>query len=301
MIGHEAAQNVDPRPGTTQARLTRWAALALCAASACGRPPARVDASLVAAGDIASCWWRWDDATGRLLDHVGGVVVVLGDAAYQDGTARQLTGCYGPNWGRHKSRTRAVLGNHDRRTGQGAPFFAYFGTAAGEPGKGWWSFEQDGWHVVGLNSETAIGAGSEQLRWLAADLAAHPARCTLVAIHRPIYSSGKHGDARRLREVARILHAHRVDVVLSGHDHNYERFAPRNAAEQADSAGLVQFVVGTGGAPMYRPGVRSPLSRAFNSRVHGVLALRLRPDGYDWEFVPTRPRVFEDRGSGRCH
>lgn len=279
------------------------AALALCAAAACrdGPVPARLDADLVIAGDVASCWWRWDDATGRLLDQIGGVVLLLGDAVYQDGTAAQFSGCYEPAWGRHRGRTRPVPGNHDMRTEEGAPFFAYFGAAAGEPGKGWQSWNQDGWHIVGLNSEVEIGAGSEQLRWLEADLRANPSRCTLVYVHRPAFSSGKHGDSRRVADLLRVLYAHRVDVLLGGHDHNYERFAPQDTAGRRDPArGIVQFVVGTGGAPLYRGGERGPNSLAFNSRVHGVLAMHLRPDGYDWEFVPTRRRVFEDRGSDRC-
>lgn len=276
---------------------------AVGAAAACREAPLpdRRDPSLVIAGDVASCWWRWDDATARLLDGLGGVVLVLGDAVYQDGTAAQFARCYGPSWGRHRARTRPVIGNHDARSGGGAPYFAYFGAAAGEPGKGWYSWNQDGWHIVALNSETPIGAGSEQLRWLEADLRAHPALCTLAYVHRPAFSSGKHGNSRRVADLLRVLYAHRVDVLLSGHDHNYERFAPQDTAGGLDpQRGIVQFVVGTGGAPLYRPGVMKPNSEAFNSRVHGVLAMHLRPDGYDWEFVPIRRRVFEDRGSDHC-
>jgi 3',5'-cyclic AMP phosphodiesterase CpdA len=260
-----------------------------------------VDASLVAAGDVASCWWRWDEATARLLDRIDGTVLVLGDMAYQDGTAAQIERCYGPTWGRHRERTRPVLGNHDARTDDGAPFFAYFGAAAGEAGKGWFSGDQDGWHIVGLNSETGIAAGSEQLRWLEADLAASRAPCTLVYAHRPAFSSGDHGGSDRVADLLKVLYRHRVDVLLGGHDHHYERFVPQDTLGRRDpERGIVQFVVGTGGAPLYRRHLRNPNTAAFNSRVHGVLALRLRPGGYDWEFVPTRRGVFEDRGSGRC-
>jgi acid phosphatase type 7 len=178
-----------PRPTLARIRNAVFLGTLLTAAACREAVPPRMDASLVAAGDIASCWWRWDDATGRLLDHIDGVVVGLGDMVYQAGTAAQFSGCYSPNWGRHRSRTRVVIGNHDGRTEKGAPFYAYFGAAAGVPGKGWYSWDQEGWHIVGLNSEVAIGAGSEQLRWLEADLRAHPALCTLAFVHRPAFSS----------------------------------------------------------------------------------------------------------------
>jgi 3',5'-cyclic AMP phosphodiesterase CpdA len=271
-------------------------------AAACSEPPPRVDATLVAAGDIAGCWWRWDDATGRLLDRVGGEVIALGDIAYQQGTAAQLTGCYGPNWGRHKARTHPVIGNHDARTEHGAAYYAYFGDAAGPIWRGWYSWELKGWHMVAINSELPTAAlEADQLRWLEADLRTHPTRCALAYMHRPPFSSGQHGNSARMSAVLGVLYRHGVDVILSGHDHDYERFAPQDTLGRADPAhGIVQFVVGTGGAPLYRPGTPRPNSRTFNSRVHGVLAMRLREDGYDWEFVPTRRGVFEDHGSERC-
>jgi 3',5'-cyclic AMP phosphodiesterase CpdA len=285
-------------------RSSRYAVLITAAllAACAQRLPARMDATLVAAGDIAGCWWRWDDATGRLLDPVDGTVLALGDLAYQNGDPAQYRACYGPNWGRHRSRTRPVIGNHDARTARGAGYYGYFGAAAGPPGKGWYSWEREGWHLVALNSELGDPAlDAEQLRWLDADLRAHPTRCALAYMHRPAYSSGQHGSSARMQQVLRVLYRHGVDVILSGHDHDYERFSPQDTLGRPDPArGIVQFVVGTGGAPLYRPGVPLPNSRTFNSRVHGVLALRLRADGYDWEFVPIRRGVFEDRGTERC-
>jgi 3',5'-cyclic AMP phosphodiesterase CpdA len=256
----------------------------------------------VAAGDIAGCWWRSDEATARLLDHIGGVVMPLGDAVYQDGSVQQFDRCYAPTWGRHKARTRPVIGNHDYRSEHGGPYYAYFGAAAGPAGKGWYSFELEGWHVVVLNTETALTPGSEQLEWLTRDLAAHPARCTLAAMHRPRFSSGEHGDSRRVREVFRILYQGGVDVLLSGHDHLDERFAPQDTLGRADPArGVRQFVVGTGGAPFYafRDTLRAH-SEVHQNRVHGVLRLVFHPDGYDWEFVGTGDG-FNDRGHGSCH
>ncbi|SOD02207.1 3',5'-cyclic AMP phosphodiesterase CpdA [bacterium JGI 053] len=279
-------------------------ALALLAAcgggdGAHGAPP---HTSLVAAGDVAGCWWRSDEATARLLDHIGGVVVPLGDAVYQDGSTGQFARCYGPTWGRHKARTRPVIGNHDYRTEHGGPYYDYFGAAAGPRDKGWYSYELEGWHVVGLNTETEIGAGSEQLEWLREDLRTHPARCTLVAMHRPRFSSGKHGDSERVKDAFRAMYDGGVDVLLSGHDHLYERFAPQDPDGRADPRrGVRQFVVGTGGAPLYS--FRETIHRnseAHQNDVHGVLRVVFHPDGYDWEFVGVGA-AFSDKGHGECH
>jgi 3',5'-cyclic AMP phosphodiesterase CpdA len=282
------------------------ALLALVLLAACTRGDvehgARPHTSLVAAGDIAGCWWRSDEATALLLDHIGGVVAPLGDEVYSDGTARQYARCYGPTWGRHKARTRPAVGNHDTRTDNGGPYYDYFGAAAGPRGKGWYSYELEGWHVVVLNSETDIGPRSEQLAWLRGDLRTHPTRCTLAYMHRPRFSSGKHGDSERVKDVFRVLYDGGVDVLVSGHDHMYERFAPQDPSARADPArGVRQFVVGTGGAPFY--GIRdtlAPNSETRQNRVHGVLRLVFHPDGYEWEFVGVA-RAFHDEGRGSCH
>ncbi|MFL5384597.1 MAG: metallophosphoesterase family protein [Longimicrobiaceae bacterium] len=282
------------------AALPALALLAACKGEApAGAPP---HTSLVAAGDIAGCWWRADEATARLLDHIGGVVAPLGDNVYQSGTAGQYARCYGPTWGRHKARTRPAIGNHDSKTENGGPYYDYFGAAAGPRGKGWYSYALEGWHVVVLNSEVGITADSEQLAWLREDLRTHPARCTLAYMHRPRFSSGKHGDSERVKEAFRVLYEGGVDVLLSGHDHSYERFAPQDPEGRKDDArGVRQFVVGTGGAPFYdfRDEVR-PNSEVHQNSVHGVLRLVFRPDGYDWEFVGTG-KGFHDEGKGDCH
>jgi acid phosphatase type 7 len=258
--------------------------------------------SLVAAGDIASCWWRSDEATARLLDHIGGVVASLGDNVYQSGSAGQFARCYGPTWGRHKARTRPAIGNHETRSDDGTPYYDYFGAAAGPRGKGWYSYELEGWHVVVLNTETDIAAGSEQLRWLRDDLRRHPARCTLAYMHRPRYSSGKHGDSARMIDAFRTLYDGGVDVMLGGHDHSYERFAPQDPDARADPAsGVRQFVAGTGGAPFYAMrDTPAPNSEIRQNHVHGVLRLVFHADGYDWEFVGVGDG-FSDKGHGTCH
>jgi 3',5'-cyclic AMP phosphodiesterase CpdA len=247
-------------------------------AAACGggdgerRRPEPPRTSMVAAGDVASCWWRGDEATARLLDRIPGVIAALGDLVYQDGTPQQFARCYGPTWGRHLDRTRPTPGNHDYRYRKGAGYYDYFGARAGEPRKGWYSYELDGWHVAVLNSEEEIGAGSEQLRWLEADLRAHPARCTMVYTHRPRFSSGKHGGSDRMEDVFRVMYDNGVDVLLGGHDHHYERFAPQTPDGRRDDArGVRQFVIGTGGSPTYRLGLTLPNSEVRDARSHGVV------------------------------
>jgi len=278
------------------------ALLAACGGDDGARRAARPRTSLVTAGDVASCWWRADEATARLLDRIDGVVAPLGDLVYQDGTPQQFARCYGPTWGRHLERTRPTPGNHDYRYRDGAGYWAYFGPRAGERGRGWHSYELDGWHVVVLNSEEKLDAGSEQLRWLEADLRAHPARCTLVYAHRPRFSSGKHGGSRRMIDAYRVMYEHGVDVLLGGHDHHYERFAPQDPDGRRDARrGIRQFVVGTGGAPTYRLGEILPNSEVRNARTHGVLRLVFHPDGYEWHFVPVRGHRFTDAGRGACH
>jgi 3',5'-cyclic AMP phosphodiesterase CpdA len=274
--------------------------LAGCKEAAREATGARPHTSLVAAGDIAGCWWRGDAATASLLDHIGGVVAPLGDNVYGDGSAVQYERCYGPTWGRHKARTRPAIGNHDTRTDRGGPYYDYFGAAAGPRGKGWYSYDLEGWHVVVLNSEIDIAPGDEQLTWLRDDLRAHPSRCTLAYMHRPRFSSGKHGDSERVKPAFRVLYEGGVDVLLGGHDHIYERFGPQNPDGRADPRGVRQFVVGTGGAPFY--GFQrqfKPNSEVHQNRVHGVLRLVFHPDGYDFEFVGTGAG-FSDKGSGKC-
>ncbi|HYW07443.1 MAG TPA: metallophosphoesterase [Longimicrobium sp.] len=278
----------------------------LLAGAACDRAPEpsgpRARASLIAAGDVASCWWRSDEATARLIDRMDGVVAALGDLVYQAGTEDQYRDCYVPTWGRHVNRTRPTLGNHDRRTRRGAAYYRLFGARAGEPGKGWYSYDLDGWHVVVLNSEEDMKPGSPQLRWLEADLRAHPTPCTLAYMHRPLFSSGKHGGSARVRDAWRVLYAGGVDVVLAGHDHHYERFAALTPDGERDPArGIVSFVIGTGGAPLYAVDQPGPHSLAHQNRVHGVVAFRFAPGRYEWEFVPVRGAGYADRGTASCH
>lgn len=260
----------------------------------------------VGAGDIARCNSRGAEATARLLDTIPGTVFTLGDNAYENGTARDFQQCYEPTWGRHKARTRPVPGNHEYHTTAAQPYFQYFGAAAGAPGQGYYSYDLGAWHIVALNSNCGEGggceAGSIQEQWLRADLAAHPAGCTLAYWHHARFSVGRYDDNPRLRPFWQALYEAGADLVLAGHDHNYQRWAPQDPDGQPDpQRGLRQFVVGTGGAGRYAIQDRPPLLAAANADTYGVFQLTLRPDGYDWVFVPVDGATFTDAGTAACH
>ena len=245
-------------------------------------------------------------ATSKLLlaDRYS-AVLTLGDNQYEDGSYRKYLAAYAPSWGRVKRRTRPTPGNHEYETAGAAGYFRYFGRAAGPPGRGYYSFDVGAWHLVSLDSNCAdVGGcetGSPQERWLRRDLAAHPARCTLAYWHHPRFSSGMHGSDADIAGLWQALSEKRADVVLVGHDHDYERFAPLDGAGMPDAArGIREFVVGTGGKSHRAFESRAPGSQARDATTFGILALTLRPGGYDWRFVPA-VGSFTDRGSGRCH
>jgi 3',5'-cyclic AMP phosphodiesterase CpdA len=259
------------------------------------------DAVFVGAGDIGNCAQGNPEATARLLDRIPGTVFTLGDNAYPSATAEQLANCYGPTWGRHLGRTRSTPGNHEWEVSAGAPYFAYFGAnGAGPSGRGYYSFELGAWHIVSLNANIAAGPGSPQLEWLRSDLAAHPASCTLAYWHHPLFSSGGNGNTPNMRDVWRILDGADADVVLSGHDHTYERFAPQTADGSFDARGIRSFVVGTGGAPLYGMPMMRSNSEVRENRTWGVLKLTLHASSYDWEFVPVDGQLFRDFGNAEC-
>ena len=279
------------------------AALALIVAALDGDLFASPDFSvLVGAGDIASCEPDRAEATAKLLDNIAGTVFTAGDNAYGSGADRQFTQCYERSWGRHRQRTRPAPGNHDYGTDQAAPYFKYFGANAGLAGHGYYSYKLGAWQIVSLNSNTnARYWGTAQEQWLIKDLAANRSDCTLAYWHHPRFSSGTtHGNQVHTRRLFKILHAHGADIVIAGHDHIYERFAPQDAEGRADPKGVRQFVAGTGGAKLYDIGPVRPNSEARNAADHGVLKLTLHPLSYDWQFVPVAGGKFRDRGSGQC-
>jgi hypothetical protein len=248
-----------------------------------------------------------DEETARLIDqvvaeHPDAVVFTLGDNAYPDGTAQQFADYYHPTWGRHKARTRPIPGNHDYRTANGQAYFDYFGDRAGEAGKGYYSYDLGEWHLLALNSEIDISATSVQYAWLKADLEANASTCTLAYWHEPRFSSGANGSNPVSQAVWQLLYEHGADVVLNGHDHNYERFAPMNPAGELDETfGIRAFVVGTGGVSLYD--FRTPIANSVvrDNTSYGVLKMTLKPGRYDWEFLPLEGQTFNDRGSADCN
>jgi hypothetical protein len=257
----------------------------------------------VGAGDIANCETLGGaQATARLLDAIPGTIFTLGDHAYPRGTAKELLDCYGPTWGRHKARTRPTLGNHDLITNHGQPYFDYFGDNAGPKGLGYYSFELGAWHIISLNGTETVGARSPQADWLRDDLKSHPTDCVLAYWHVPLFSSGPHGGTPEMKEVWKILYEAGADVVLSSHDHVYERFAPMDANGKVDQQrGIREFLVGTGGAGVYKFNKKI----AANSEVHdnsayGVLKFTLSKGRYDWKFIPMAGHTFTDEGSAAC-
>jgi calcineurin-like phosphoesterase family protein len=264
-------------------------------------PPPPPPEVLIAAGDIADCRTLGDEATAALLDGLKGTVALLGDNAYESGTEQEYRDCYHPTWGRHKARTRPSPGNHEYRTPGAAGYFAYFGAAAGNPAEGWYSYDLGAWHVVSLNSELPVAAGSAQEQWLRADLAAHPARCTLAYWHRPRFSSARHGNNAGMQPLWQALFDAGADVVLVGHDHVYERFAPQRPDGTPDAArGLRQFTVGTGGRDLYEFNAPVVNSEVRFNQTFGVLELTLEADAYAWEFIPVSG-TFRDTGRAACH
>jgi len=280
-------------------------------------PVGGTDPVFVGAGDIASCASTGDEATANLLDDIVAkapsttTVFTTGDDAYESGTATEFTSCYNPTWGRHQARTRPTVGNHEYySTANASGYFGYFGSilsAAGDTGQGYYSYDLGSWHMIALNSNcsfVACAAGSTQEQWLKADLTAHPNACTLAYWHHPRFSSKlSSGGNSSMKPFWDALYAAKAEVVLNGHVHNYERFAPQTPSGGADPAqGIREFVVGTGGKSLNtftNNGVAN--SQVRYASAYGVLKLTLHPTSYDWQFVTAPGGTVADSGSGSCH
>ena len=262
-------------------------------------------------GTAVACRQR---ATSDLLVGRGlARVLPLGDEQYDNGDLKNFRASYDPTWGRVKSITSPVPGNHEYKTAGAAGYFDYFGAAAGPRGKGYYSYDVGAWHLVALNSNcralpAGTGAngcaeGSPQNTWLEQDLAAHSNTCTLAYWHHPRFSSGPHGAYRVTGAFWEDLYAAGVDVVLNGHDHGYERTKLLNPSGGIDTVrGVREFVVGSGGADLSWFSTTQPVTtQVREAGTFGVLQLRLRPTGYDWTFLPIAGQTFRDTGTGTCH
>ena len=275
-------------------------------ASATPEAPTTGDPVLVGAGDIGECSVaRADDTAALIAALPDATVFTTGDNAYPNGTATDFANCYNPTWGAFKSRTYPSIGNHDWENAS-AGYFAYFGASATGSPNGWYSYDLGSyWHVIVLNSEANYGAGSAQEQWLRTDLAANASKNVIAYWHRPKFDSGSnHGTEIAAEAIWRALYEYGADVVVNGHNHAYERFAPQTPDGVADLAyGIRQFTVGTGGSNLYaRAATADANSEVYDSSTWGVIKLTLKQDGYDWQFVPISGGTgFTDAGSGTVH
>ena len=268
--------------------------------------------TLVGAGDIVGCSdLSAAEATAKLIDAIPGTVFAAGDLAYQRGTYAEFLKCYGPTWGRFKARTRPTPGNHEYDGAPATGYFRYWDGQAGDPGKGYYSYDLGAWHIVVLNTNcgaSQLGGcaeGSPEEIWLKQDLAAHPNVCTLAYGHHALFSSGllpKHAEHPELRAFWQDLYEAHADLVLAGHEHSYERFAPQNPEGNPDPEhGIREIVVGTGGRSHTPLGYAKPNSEVRDDKTYGVLKLTLSPGKYRWQFLPIPGNTFRDSGEGTCH
>jgi len=281
-------------------------------------PGPKDDPVVVAAGDIAcdpahaafnggkgtdiECRQQ---ATADLVSDIDpDAVLALGDLQYEVAKLAEFKASYDKSWGRFKDITYPAPGNHEYGTGVAPGYYDYFGKKAGDRDKGYYSADIGRWHLVALNSNCHLVGGcrrgSPMERWLRADLARNRSRCTVAIWHHPRWSSGLHGSAEKVDGLWRTLVSAKVDLLLTGHDHDYERFAPLDAEGRPAATGVRQFVVGTGGRNLYFFGLPQRGSERKQSQAFGVLKLTLHDDGYSWEFVAVPGEDFTDSGTGRC-
>lgn len=270
-----------------------------------GGPPPTGEV-MIAAGDIAQCGSSNDEATASVVSGIAGTVAVLGDNAYENGSASDYANCYDPSWGAFKARTKPSVGNHEYQTAGASGYYNYFGAAAGDPAKGYYSYDLGAWHIVVLNSNCSFvscAAGSAQEQWLRADLAATTKACTLAYWHHPRFNSGStHGNNTAVAPFWDALYQYGAEVILNGHEHVYERFAPQAPSAVADAAaGIREFVVGTGGRSFYAFGTPKANSEVRNNDTYGVLQLTLGASSYSWQFRRAAGGTFTDSGNGVCH
>lgn len=269
--------------------------------------------TLVGAGDIAGCGaaLAGAEATAKLIEKIPGEVFASGDLAYEHGNAAEFHECYGTTWGRFKERTHPTPGNHEYGTPEARDYFRYWGERAGPVGKGYYSFDLGVWHIVALNSNCdapglgGCAAGSPEETWLKKDLSEHAGSCIIAFGHHALFSSGifrTHAVHPELKAIVQDLYAAHADLLLVGHEHSYERFAPQDPDGKIDPEhGIREIVVGTGGRSHDPLGFAMDNSEVRNMDTFGVIKVTLMPHGYTWEFVHVEGATFTDSGSGVCH
>jgi hypothetical protein len=276
------------------------------------KQPSQETFVLVGAGDIASCKNpEGARATAKLIEQIPGTIFAAGDLAYERGSEEDFKNCYAPAWGRFKDRTRPALGNHEYVDPKASGYFQYWGARAGPRGKGYYSYNLGDWHIVVLNTNCdakdlgGCAAGTPQETWLRQDLAKHPNACILAYGHHALFSSGvfkSHAIHPELKQLWEDLYAAHADLILAGHEHSYERFAPQDPDGKADAAhGIREIVAGTGGRSHDLLGFATPNSEVREWDTYGVLKLTLDSGKYTWEFIPEDGKSFRDSGDGACH
>jgi hypothetical protein len=251
-------------------------------------------------GDTGWCGSPVMPQLARLLTDLGGDILLAGDLAYDSGTLDEFRRCFDPAFGRFRSRFWAAPGNHDYVTPNATGYFTYFADRAGPDRTGYYALRLNGWHVLMLNSVLPLARGSRQFEWVRQELQAAPARCTLAVLHHPFDSSGPNGPNPAQRDLWELLYNNRADLVVSAHDHLYERHAPQDASQRADPVrGIRLFISGGGGAPPYQR-ARAARNSELLLSTHGLLRLKLDPALYEWEFLGVNGNVL-DRGLNICH
>lgn len=239
--------------------------------------------------------------TAAALQRQAGQILLAGDLAYMKGRIEDFRNCFDPEYGRFRSRWRPTPGNHDYDDPGANGYFTYFGDAAGPARRGYYAFEAAAWRILMINSAQPASSNTPQYLWARDELLGNRRRCTMAVWHHPYASSGPNGPNVFMRDMWALLYEQNADVVVSGHDHLYERFAPQNTAYEADrERGIRQFIAGTGGAPLYGRASHFPNSEVV-VEAWGVLKLTLHPTTYEWEFFNASTNVVADRGAGQCH
>jgi hypothetical protein len=309
---HPALLTLNWTPSTSTSSTTTTTSASTTSTTSTTTPPSAADPIVASAGDIActpgATVSKYACQQAAVSDLVTGsdvtAVQTLGDNQYDSGTLSEFIGSYDLSWGRVKDKTYPAPGNHEYLTTGGSGYFSYFGASAGDPSKGYYSYDIGAWHVIVLNDEISHSIGSAQEQWLKSDLANNAALCTLAVWHKPRFSSASStASVSGVAPFWQDLYNGKADVVLNGHMHNYERFAPQNPNGVADSVnGIREFIVGTGGRSHQSfAGPILATSEVRDATSFGVLELTLHSSSYDWKFVPAAGSAFTDSGSDACH